>query len=400
MLNMTNLICFITGGFLTGIVVCFFAEKKLSHIKEKYIKLKAQTKTSEEFRETIRQDFINLASETIKNEQEDLRKQNRESLEEKLFPLSKDLKEFREKLEKFNISGIENTTKIVEQIGALEKNNKVIEQEAKNLVDALTKNQNIKGAYGESLLDTILQSCGMQEGIHYTKQLVTTSESYNETLHTIRPDVVLNLPDNRHVIIDSKVTLKSYLDYINDETKLKEFKNEVKKRISDLSCKNYQYAENLYQPDFVLMYMPVETSVNILYQDYELIQKAYNSNVIIVGTSSLLTTLRLINQLFAQQKQNENVSNIVKAGTNLYETFVQFCEELTEVQKRCENVSTLLMRTINRFKRNNKNKPGLFSQIEALKEYGITSAKQIPSEFFETTFEGVNMANENGVIND
>ena len=100
--------------------------------------------------------------------------------------------------------------------------------------------------------------------------------------------------------------------------------------------------------------MPVETSVNLLYEDYDLINSAYKSNIIIVGTSSLLATIRLVNQLMAQQKQKESISQIVNAGTNLYETFVQFCEDLIDVQKRFDDVNKKLNTTINRFRRNSK----------------------------------------------
>lgn len=192
--------------------------------------------------------------------------------------------------------------------------------------------------------------------------------------------MVINLPNNHHLIIDSKVTLTSYLDYVKDNSKLKEFKSEVKKRITDLANKNYQSAGDLSQPDFVLMYMPVETSVNLLYEDYDLINSAYKSNIIIVGTSSLLATIRLVNQLMAQQKQKESISQIVNAGTNLYETFVQFCEDLIDVQKRFDDVNKKLNTTINRFRRNSKNKPSLFSQVEALKEFGISTSKEIPEK--------------------
>ena len=224
----------------------------------------------------------------------------------------------------------------------------------------------------------------MQEGVHYTKQFVTTSSSLkDESEHIVRPDVVINLPNDRHLIIDSKVTLTSYLEYIDDEEKIKDFKAEVKKRIVDLANKNYQKAGDLSQPDFVLMYMPIESSVNLLYEDYDLIKSAYRANIIIVGTASLLTSMRLVNQLFAQQKQSESINKIVNAGTNLYETFVRFCEDLTDVQKKFEGVSTQLNKTINRFRRGNKNNPSLFSQVEALKEYGISSQKEIPAGLLE-----------------
>lgn len=381
---------FISGAFIAATISYIVFNKKSSQIKEELIRLKAESQTSSSLQEIIKRDFVQLANETIKREQEDLRKQNRETLEEKILPLTKELGEFKAKVEKFNLSGVENTTKIVEQIGNLEKNNKVIEQEAKNLVEALTKNQNVKGSYGENLLDTILQSCGMQEGVHYTKQFVTKSANLrDDELHTVRPDVVINLPDNRHLIIDSKVTLTSYLDYINDSTKLNEFKSEVKKRITDLANKNYQNAGDLSQPDFVLMYMPVEASVNILYEDMDLINYAYKSHIIIVGTSSLLTTIRLVNQLLAQQKQTESVNKIVSAGTNLYETFVQFCDDLLDVQKRLNDTSSKLATTINRFSRGNRNKPSLFSQVNALKEFGINTAKEIPASLLEEVEEPV-----------
>ena len=381
-------ISFLLGCIITGAFSYIFFMRKETGMRDELVSIKTKMETAENLQEIIKKDFVRLANETIKNEQEDLRKQNRETLEEKILPLTKELGEFKEKVEKFNLSGVENTTKIVEQIGNLEKNNKIIEKEAKNLVEALTKNQNTKGSYGENLLDTILQSCGMTEGIHYTKQLVTTSANLkDEEIHTVRPDVVINLPDNRHLIIDSKVTLTSYLDYIEDSSKLKEFKTEVKKRITDLANKNYQNAGDLSQPDFVLMYMPIESSVNLLYEDSDLISAAYRANIIIVGTSSLLATIRLVNQLTAQQKQCESVRNIVNAGTNLYETFVQFCNDLIDVQKRFDDVNKRLNTTINRFQRGNKNKPSLFSQVEALKEFGISTGKEIPDTLLIQTEE-------------
>ena len=398
MLLLTVIISFILGALVCGMFLYLFFTKKQTVMRDELVSLRTKMETAGNLQEIIKNDFVKLANETIKNEQEDLRKQNREALEEKILPLKTELGEFKNKVEKFNLAGVENTTKIVEQILNLEKNNKLIAQEAKNLTEALTKNQNIKGAYGENLLDTVLESCGMKEGIHYNRQFVTTSSSFKDgEEHTIRPDIVINLPGERHVIIDSKVTLTSYLDYIEDVDKLKEFKAEVKKRIFDLAGKNYQGAENLWQPDFILMYIPIEPSLSLLYEDAELINSAYKSKIIIVGTASLLATIRLVDQLFAQQKQCESVGQIVSAGTNLYETFVQFCDDLVDVQKRFEDVGKKLNTTINRFRRSNKNKPSLFSQVEALKDYGINTPKSIPDKLLEevdeTELEGV-LAND------
>ena len=382
------IVSFLSGALVSGIIAYFIYSNKVLSAKEELIKLRAKLDSSEDLQDIIKRDFVQLANETIKQEQEDLRKQNRETLEEKIAPLAKELVEFKRKVEEFNSNSEKNSAKFDVQIDNLMKNNETIQKEAKNLAEALTKNQNVKGSYGEDLLDTILQSCGMQEGVHYSKQFVTQSTNLkDDEVHTVRPDVVINLPNDRHLIIDSKVTLTSYLEYVEDESKLGEFKTEVKKRITDLANKNYQNAGDLSQPDFVLMYMPIEASVNLLYEDKDLINKAYKSNVIIVGTASLLTAIRLVNQLTAQQKQAESVNRIVNAGTNLYETFVQFCEDLVEVQRKMEDVSSKLNTTINRFSRGNKNKPSLFSQVNALKDYGITTVKEIPSQLLEEQSE-------------
>ena len=264
-------ISFIIGAVVAALVMYVYFVKREMALKEGFSQLKTKAELTQNLQEIIKRDFVQLAQETIKNEQEDLRKQNREALEEKILPLKTELGEFKNKVEKFNLSGVENVAKLEQQILNLEKNNKIIAQEAKNLTEALTKNQNVKGAYGENILDTILESCGMQEGIHYSKQYVTTSSNLKDgEIHTIRPDIVINLPKDRHIIIDSKVTLTSYLDCIEDESKVKDFKAEVKKRIIDLANKNYQNAENLWQPDFVLMYIPIESSLNLIYEDYEL----------------------------------------------------------------------------------------------------------------------------------
>ena len=359
-------------------------------LKDKFRNNTTAELDKEKLQTIIKNEFVILANEIINKEQENLRKQNREVLEEKISPLTQQLYEFREKVENFNIAGERNTTKIVEQIAHLEKNNKTIEQETKNLVDALTKNQNIKGYYGENLIDTILQDAGMVDGIHYKKQYVTTALNLKDNeVHQIRPDFVINLPNNHHLIIDSKVTLTSYMDYIGDSSKINEFKAEIKKRISDLSNKNYQNADGLCQPDFVLMYIPIEPAVSLLYQDTEIIKYAYDSNIVLVGTASLLTVIRMVNQLISQEKQQKNLNQIVATGTNLYNTFVQLCEELLSIQKKLQELDKQFNTTINRFKRNSKNTPGLFSQVEKLKEYGLNTNKKIPNsllsdELYET----------------
>ena len=375
------IISFLAGAIISGIIVRLAANSEI-------IRMKTKLETVDNLSELMKEDFSKLANEVIKKEQEDLRKQNQEALEQKMQPLTKELAEFKAKVETFNSTGEKNTVVLSEQIKMLAEKNQTIENETQKLVNALTMKQNTKGAYGENLLDTILQSCGMQENVHYFKQFRTTSVNLSDNeVHDIKPDVVINLPDNRHLIIDSKFTLTSYLEYSEDETKLSKFKGEVKKRIDDLSDKNYQNAEGLYQPDFILMYMPIENTVNLLYEDTDFIHDAYKSNIIIVSTASLLTAIRLVNHLMSQQKQRESVNKIVDAGTSLYETFTQFCNELIEIQSQFDKTSGAFKTLINRFRRSNPNNPSLFSQVEALKDYGINTTAEIPKELLTSDAE-------------
>ena len=224
----------------------------------------------------------------------------------------------------------------------------------------------------------------MDEQTYYTSLVDEIYEEiYNKTI--VAQEQGLN---KKNIIIDVGFgfakTIEQNFELLR---RINEFKSEVKKRITDLANKNYQNAGDLSQPDFVLMYMPIESSVNLLYEDADLIKQAYKSNIIIVGTASLLTTIRLVNQLLAQQKQSESVAQIVNAGANLYDTFVQFCEDLIDVQKRMDDVSSKLTTTINRFKRGNKNKPSLFSQVNALKDFGINSNKEIPANLIEEVLD-------------
>lgn len=363
---------------------------ELNLAKTELSALQAKINAQEEFRTLIKEDFSKLAVQTINEQQEDLRKQNREILDDKIKPLSEKLQEFQKQVIDFHKTGEVNKTEIIKEIENLRNNSQKLSEDALKLTKALTMNQNIKGAYGEDLLDVILQSGGLKENIHYIKQFSTTSvSSKDEVVHKIKPDFVINLPNQKHLIIDSKLTLTSYLEYQETQNAQSKdnFKQAIKARIKDLSDKNYETAQGLSQPDFILLFMPIENCISMIYSDndfQDILQLAYNSNIMIIGSASLLTIVRLVNQLWAIQSQYENSNKIALAGANLYETFVKFCENLQEIQKKFDDVSTLFTTTINRFKRNSAKNPSLFSQVEILKsEYKVNATQQIPQDFLE-----------------
>ncbi len=382
---MLSVLFFVIGGAVGFLTACFLNRK--TEIENKV--LKESAKNSEDILNIVKSEFVNMANSALIDKQKLLQEQNAATLDEKIKPMIERIKEFQEKVEQLRDTGVKNNMSLMNEFEYLKKNNQSISEEAQKLTNALTKNQNIKGAWGEGLLDTIFAKTGMIEGFNYEKQLQTK----NDMNEIIRPDVVVHLPQDKSIIIDSKFTLDSFMEYqaSEDENDLKTFKNAIKARIKDLSDKSYETARGLVQPDFILLYIPLENSLAILYQDQDLIQEALRKNIILIGTSSLLVTIRLINQIWAQEKRNENVEKIAKAGTQLYETFTVFAEDLKKIQQKINELGSLFTTTIGRFTRNNPKAPSLFSQIEVLKEYGITTTKEIPSEFLEENGEEVKL---------
>ena len=374
-------IAFILGLFI-GFFISFMLNRKLE-IENKI--LKANKKTNEDILDLVKNEFVNMANSALIDKQKLLQEQNATALDEKIKPMIERIKDFQQKVEELKETGVKNNLSLMNEFELLKKNNQTISDEAQKLTNALTKNQNIKGAWGEGLIDTIFSKTGMVEGLNYEKQFQTK----NIDDDTIRPDVVVHLPQGRSIIIDSKFTLDSFIRYQSseDEDDLKNFKTAIKARIKDLSDKSYETAYGLVQPDFILLYVPLDNSLSILYQDEDLIQDALKKNIIMIGTSSLLVTLRLINQIWAQDKRNENVERIAQAGVQLYETFSIFCEELKKIQQKISELGAMFGTTIGRFTRGNKKNPSIFSQIEVLKDYGITTNKEIPQEFLEENEE-------------
>lgn len=331
----------------------------------------------------LREDFKNIANQALIDNQNQLQQQNSLTLEDKLKPLGDALEKYQKEMGEFEKEHAKDTAVLKTEIQNLAENSKVLQEGANRLTQALTQNQNIKGQFGEDTLEVILNTCGMVENVHYRKQLNTTSEIGGEQ-RRIKPDFVLNLPDNKHIVIDSKVNLESFIKYQNEEDKvqkerfLKDFTTDIKTTIKNLSEKNYQNAQNINSPDFIFAYFPIESSISLLYEDIEIIRFAQSKKVILIGTASLIATLQLVQSLIAKEKQFESVSEIAKTGAALYERFVDFCQNLQNLRKKFKGVDEEFETAINRFTRG---EDSLFKKSEKLKELGISTVKQIPEEF-------------------
>lgn len=365
------------------IISSSYYQRKMQNLLEENSKLKGQYGLQDNLLKSLSIEFSKIAQESLRNQQETLVAEHSKDLDtkinlfkaEEIAPINRLLKDFKQSIDMYQQSHRDETLEIKNAISTAEKYAK-----------ALTTNQNSKGDFGEQWLEQILKFADLQENIHYTKQLVSGGN---------KPDFVINLPDNRHLIIDSKVILKNYIEYRqseNDENMKKAFLADLKNCIVNLAKKNYEEISELLQPSFILMYIPIESCINLIYTDVDfrqIVELANSKNIIIVGNSSLLVALRLVSQLWKVKIQSENIENIISVGENLYNNIAQHAQVLLNIQQSLEKSCSIVKTEVGRF--NSRHNGSIFKEAEKLHQYGIELKssksgkkivqKTIPEEF-------------------
>src|SRR5574344_981291 len=331
-----NILVFILSLVVVGLIVWFgvsrYYQEKLNSLKIENANLKMSAQLNENIINEVKVAFSKIAQESLKDQQEQLLSVHSTDLKNKieLFkaqeinPINTLLKAFKESIDNYQKSHQTESLEIKNAISTAEK-----------YARALTTNQNLKGEFGEDWLEQILKFVNLQENVHYVKQY----SSQGGSLQGVKPDFVVNLPDDKHLIIDSKVILKHFIDYsqTQDEGIKKTFITDLTNCVNSLAKKDYEGVEELNQPGFILMYIPIETCVNLIYTDYDfksVVELANSKNIIIVGTASLIVTLRLINQLWATKTQYDSVKNIIEVGSNLYNNIAQHSQKLLKILLR------------------------------------------------------------------
>lgn len=381
----TFILCVIIVGLTTWFFSSKFYEKQLLSLKTENLELKAKIGLNENIINTVKAEFSKIAQESLKNQQEQLLSVHSTDLKtkmdlfkaEEISPLSTILKDFKDSIDNYQKSHKEESLEIKNAISIAEKYAK-----------ALTTNQNSKGEFGEKLLEQTLNFANLKENVHYTKQF-----SQGAT----KPDFIIYLPENKHLIIDSKVILKNYLEYRETETECdkKAFLNDLTTCINQLGNKHYEQIENTHQAGFILMYIPIESCVNLIYTDPDfrkILELANTHNIIITGTSSIIVTLRLVANLWTTKNSYDNVKNIIETGEKLYNNIATHAQNLLTIQSAIENASKSINSEINRFKE--KNNGSIFKEAEKLHEFGIEAKNtksgkkfienKIPEEFLTT----------------
>ena len=381
----TFILCVILVGLTTWFFSSKYYEKQLLSLKTENLELKAKIGLNENIINTVKAEFSKIAQESLKNQQEQLLSAHSTDLKtkmdlfkaEEISPLNTILKDFKDSIDNYQKSHKEESLEIKNAISIAEKYAK-----------ALTTNQNSKGEFGEKLLEQTLNFANLKENVHYTKQF-----SQGAT----KPDFIIYLPENKHLIIDSKVILKNYLEYRETETECdkKAFLNDLTTCINQLGNKHYEQIENTHQAGFILMYIPIESCVNLIYTDPDfrkILELANAHNIIITGTSSIIVTLRLVANLWTTKNSYDNVKNIIETGEKLYNNIATHAQNLLTIQSAIENASKSINSEINRFKE--KNNGSIFKEAEKLHEFGIEAKNtksgkkfienKIPEEFLTT----------------
>lgn len=381
----TFILCVILVGLTTWFFSSKFYEKQLLSLKTENLELKAKIGLNENIINTVKAEFSKIAQESLKNQQEQLLSVHSTDLKtkmdlfkaEEISPLNTILKDFKDSIDNYQKSHKEESLEIKNAISIAEKYAK-----------ALTTNQNSKGEFGEKLLEQTLNFANLKENVHYTKQF-----SQGAT----KPDFIIYLPENKHLIIDSKVILKNYLEYRETETECdkKAFLNDLTTCINQLGNKHYEQIENTHQAGFILMYIPIESCVNLIYTDPDfrkILELANTHNIIITGTSSIIVTLRLVANLWTTKNSYDNIKNIIETGEKLYNNIATHAQNLLTIQSAIENASKSINSEINRFKE--KNNGSIFKEAEKLHEFGIETKNtksgkkfienKIPEEFLTT----------------
>lgn len=369
-----EVIVLLLSVLISGLVVWLIASKYYANcilkLREENLKLKSKADLNENILNEVKVAFSQIAQDSLKSQQERLISEHSNDLKTKmdifksqeLTPINNLLKEFKASIDNYQKSHENETLEIKNAIATAERYAK-----------ALTINPNSKGEFGEEWLEQIFKFANLEENIHYTKQFCANG---------VKPDFVVNLPNNKHIVIDSKVILKNFLQYQQDENNSelkKAFLTDITNCITNLSRKNYEEIEVLNQPNFILMYIPIETCVNTIYTDYDfrkVLELANSRNIIIVGTASMLVTLRLINQLWASQVQYDNVKNIITVGENLYNNIASHAQNLLNIKDSIDKTAKSIAIEVDRF--TTRKNGSIFKEAEKLKQFGISS-KEIKS---------------------
>ena len=343
-------------------------------------KLKEQKTQLEDLQERFSKEFENLANRILDDKSKKFTEQNEAQLKNILDPLKDRIRDFEKRVnETHNESAIERSA-LKEQLRIMSDMNKRMSEEALNLTKALKGDSKKQGNWGELILEKVLEKSGLTKGREYDVQQSFTLEDGSR----LQPDVIIHLPDNKNLVVDSKVSLVAYERYISSddddkdaqESFLKEHIASIRTHIKGLSGKSYHNLYGIGSPDFVLLFIPIEPAFILsISSDNELYNDAFDKNVVLVSPTTLLATLRTIANVWKQEYQSQNAMEIAKQGADMYDKFVAFVEDMIKVGKFMDDSKKTYSEAMNKL---HEGKGNLVRRAENMKKLGVKAGKQLP----------------------
>ena len=349
-----------------------------SDMENLQLKNSEQKEEVEKLQEKFTKEFENLANKILEEKSLKFTERNEKNIKDILTPLNEKIQLFEKKVEESQKENISIHSALKEQLVNLQTQNLKITQEAENLTKALKGDSKMQGNWGELVLERVLEKSGLEKDREYSVQQSFTLEDGSRVL----PDVIINLPDGKRIIVDSKVSLTDYERFVNaedDESQakfLKDHINSLRRHVDQLSAKKYEDLYEMESPDFVLLFVPIEPAFAIaINNDNSLYNKAFEQNIVIVTPSTLLATLRTIDSMWNNEKQQRNAIEIARQAGALYDKFEGFVGDLTKVGKKMDDAKDEYKGAMNKLVEGRGN---IITSIEKLKKMGAKAKKSIP----------------------
>ena len=346
-------------------------------------KLAEQKLSYEQSQQKLNKDFELIANKILEEKSSKFVEQNRTNLDLILNPLKENIKAFEDKVEKVYKAESDERNILKGVISELQIQSKMIQEDANNLTRALKGDSKKQGNWGEVILEKVLERSGLVKDQEYRIQASLVSADGGR----FQPDVVIDLPDDKHLIVDAKVSLVAYERSVSAETEeeregyVKQHLASIKNHIQELSAKNYHELYKINSPDFVLLFVPIESSFSIAVQkDAELFNFAWDRRVVIVSPSTLLATLRTIASMWKQERQNRNVMEIARLSGSMYDKFVGFVSDMENIGKHIKNGQDAYDKALNKLSDGSGN---LVNTSEKIKKLGAKATKQIDIKYLD-----------------
>jgi DNA recombination protein RmuC len=335
-------------------------------------------KLLDEAKESLKQQFNHLANEIFESKSKRFEESSQERLQLLLKPFREQITNFSKQTEERFVKENSERAVLHRELSRLRELNEQITQDARNLTSALKGENKTQGNWGEIVLERILEESGLREGFEYETQ----GSFKDEAGKTLRPDVIVHLPQNKDIIIDSKVSLVAYERFMSAEAPeekehaLKQHLSSINAHIKGLGEKRYEKLEGVRSLDFILLFMPIEGAFLLaLEQDSSFFSRAYEANIMIVSPSTLLVTLRTIEHIWRTERQEQNAQEIAKQAEALYDKFVAFVEDLSKIGDQIGKTQESYDKALNKLSTGRGN---LLRRVESIKKLGLKPKKSLP----------------------